>query len=170
MTNELLEQRRTLLKKRFRTSMLQLYVVFAITAYNCVAELVIPSFVLPVSFYLPQFISSYAKFLSNSDGNRTLFVFLVILAFAILLFIGFCLIFARKIYKLMNAVTVTASIDMILLIYIGISGLLVKGLQLFFLINLFAHVWILYLSVTACRSSEGLEVLPEADAEAENSN
>lgn len=162
MTNELLEQRRTLLKKRFRTSMIQLYIVFAVTAYNCIAELVLPSFVLPVSFYLPQFIASYAKVLSDTGDSRAIFFFLVILSLATVLFIFLCLVFARKSHKLMKIITVMVSADMILLIYIGISGLLLKGVQLFFVINLFLHVWILFLSATAGRASEGLEVLPES--------
>ncbi len=162
MTNELLEQRRKLLKKRFRSSMIQLYIVLAITAFNCVAELMLPSFVLPVSFYLPQFIASYAKFLSDSGGSHTLYLFLVILSLAIVLFIALCLVFARKNHKLMRIITVISSVDMILLIYIGISGLFLKGWQSFFVINIFLHIWILFLSATAGRASEGLEVLPES--------
>ncbi|MBE6607273.1 MAG: hypothetical protein E7633_01765 [Ruminococcaceae bacterium] len=162
MTNELLTQRRKLLKKRFRTSMIQLYAVWIITAFNCVAELILPQLVLPVSFYLPQFFAYYANFSSTAENSRTLIYFLTVLSFAVLILLVFSLIFARKNYKLMNIVTATASIDMIMLIYIGISGTLISGFQAFFIINIFAHVWMLYLSATAYRASEGLEVLPDS--------
>ena len=163
MTNELLMQRRKLLKKRFKSSMIQLCIVLAATAYNCVAELILPSFVLPVSFYLPQFFAYYSNFLSSSEKSRTLIYFLAVISFALLILIAVAIIFTRKNYRLMNIVTVTASADMILLMYMGISGTLMSGFQAFFIINLFAHVWILFLSVTARRASEGLDVLPESE-------
>ena len=162
MTNELLAQRRKLLKKRFKSSMIQLYIVLAATAYNCIAELILPSFVLPVSFYLPQFFAYYSNFLSSSEKSRVLIYLLAVISFALLILITVALILARKNYRLMSIVTVSASIDMILLIYMGISGTLVSGFQAFFIINLFAHVWILFLSATARRASEGLDVLPES--------
>ncbi|MBQ5602697.1 MAG: hypothetical protein IIU77_07745 [Clostridia bacterium] len=162
MTNELLSQRRKLLKKRFISSMIQLYIVLAATVYNCIAELVLPGFVLPVSFYLPQFFAYYSRFLSSSGKKGAPIYFLAVISFALLILIAVALILARKNYKLMNLVTVVASIDMILLMYVGISGTLISGFQAFFIINLFAHVWILFLSATARRASEGLEVLPES--------
>ena len=162
MTNELLTKRRKLLKKRFKSSMIQLYIVLAATVYNCVAELILPSFVLPVSFYLPQFFAYYSNFLSSAGKKGAPVYLLTVLSFAILTALVLALIFARKNYKLMNLVTVTSSIDMILLIYVGVSGTLISGFQAFFIINLFAHVWMLYLSATAYRASEGLEVLPES--------
>ena len=163
MTNELLTQRRKLLKKRFTSSMIQLYVVLAATVYNCIAELIIPGFVLPVSFYLPQFFAYYSSFLSTSgEKNGALVYFLTVMSFVLIVLIAAALIFSRKNYRLMNLVTVTASIDMILLIYVGISGILISGFQAFFIINLFAHVWIIFLSATARRASEGLYVLPES--------
>lgn len=168
MKTELIAQRRQLLKKRFISSMIQLYAVLAVTAYNCVAEIVLPGFVLPVSFYIPQFIASYAKFLSKSGESRALFSLLVILSFMLVLFIAFCLIFARRNYKLLKFINVIASVDIIMLIYFGISTLFTTGWQPFFVINIFLHIWILFTSATACRASEGLEVLPESDEESDS--
>ena len=76
-----------------------------------------------------------------------------------------CIIFAKRNYKLVGVISAVASVDMVLLIYIGLQSLLTKGFQGFFVINLFAHIWILFLAMRLRRAAEGLEVLPETDEE-----
>lgn len=158
MSNELVAERRAFLKKRFKSSILQLYAVFCITVYNCIAEFLFPSFVLPFSFYLPQFASNMAKTLSDNTGTSILCTLACIL---VLMLILACIIFAKKNYQLVNVINTVVSADIVLLIYIGLQSLVSKGFQPFFVINLLAHVWILSLSIRLRRASEGLEVLPE---------
>ncbi len=158
MSNELLIERRALLKKRFKSSTLLLFAVFCVTVYNCVAEFFFPSFVFPVSFYLPQFAANMAKTFSGNVGALVLCTLGCLILCAATLS---CIVFTRKNYRLASVISVISSIDIVLLIYIGLQSLLTKGFQGFFVINMFAHIGILFLAMRLRRAAEGLEVLPE---------
>ncbi len=154
-------ERRALLKKRFFWGRIQLAAVLLVTFYNCVAEIVLPTFVLPISFYLPQFLVYYAQNMLDGDGHSVSVYLLCALAFALVALFTFCLIWSKKHYKLVKILTFCAGVDLILLIYFGIMTLFSSGFQLFFVANAFLHIWILYLTVSIPRAAEGLEVLPE---------
>lgn len=161
MTNDLLTERRKLLKKRYILSFWQLFAIFIITIYNCVAELLFGNLVIPVSFYLPQFIASYVKSVLNIQSTWVIVILAVLTALIILAIIT-SLVLSLKYYKSAIFLTVIISLDIIMLIYFGIIGFLTSGFKFFFVINLLAHIWIFHLSVTLKRSAEGLEVLPES--------
>lgn len=160
MSNELIIRRREFLKKRFVSSTVQLSVVLALSLYNCIAELLFPAFAVPVSFYIPQFIITMANRLDLPE-KAVLYSLLLVLAAAILTFIAVCLILSRRHYTLVSFMNVAVSIDMILLIYVGLQSLVINGFDAFFVINLFVHIWMLVLVIRLRRASEGLEVLPE---------
>lgn len=164
MSNNLVAERRTFLKKRFISSIIQLSVVFAWTLYNCVAEIFFPASALPISFYLPQFVVAMA---SAAVKNRVKFILLLILAAISLLLLAACLIMARRNYRLVGLLNIVVSIDMILLIYISLQSLAAKSFNLAFVINLLVHIWMLALVIRLRRASEGLEVLPEITEENE---
>lgn len=158
MTNELLNERRSFQKKRFISSLVQLSFVLFMTVYDCIAELFFPNFVLPISFYLPQFIITYSQ---ATLGKGPLFILFVVLAFAITVFIGVCLSLSKRHYGMVAFITAIIYVDFILLIYIGIQSILLKGFQPFFIVNIFLHIWLIVLTIRLRRSSEALEVLPD---------
>lgn len=162
MSNELVLERRAFLKKRFRSSSIQLYALLCLTVFNCIAELFFPSFVLPASFYLPQFAANMAAIFSDRPAISAL---CIIACVALLALIASCLMLARKNYRLVSVINLIVSLDIVLLIYIGIQSLFLKGFQPFFLINLFLHVWLIALVTRLRRASEGLEVLPDEENE-----
>ncbi len=166
MSNELIAERRSLLKKRFVSSTAQLSAILALSLYNCVAEFLFPAFALPLSFYIPQFIITMANRLTLPE-KAVQYVILLILAAAALIFITVCLILSRRYYKLVSFINAAVSIDMILLIYVGLQSLVINGFDAFFVINLFVHIWMFVLVIRLRRASEGLEVLPEVSEENE---
>ncbi len=157
-TNELLSERREFQKKRYVWSLIQLSAILFMTVYDCIAELLFPTFVLPISFYLPQFIITYSQ---ATVKNATFFILLTVLAFMIIAFIGLCLSLSRRFYSMISFITAIVYVDFILLIYIGLQSILTKGFEPFFLVNLFLHIWMLVLTSRLRSSAEALEVLPE---------
>lgn len=162
MSNKLVTERRAFLKKRFKFCLILTYAIFCVTLYNCIAEFFFPTLVLPVSFYLPQFMANMAKTFSD---RIFISVLCALACTALLALLLFCIVRVRKNYRLAGILNVVVSIDVVLLIYIGLQSLLTKGFQSFFVLNLLAHIWMLSLVIRLSRSSEGLEVLPETDEE-----
>lgn len=158
MSENLVNQRRAFLKKRFISSIIQLSIVFVWTVYNCIAEIFFASSALPASFYIPQFLSALAR--KNSESGVK-FALLTILASAILIFLAFCLAASRKNYRLVGFLNFTVSADVVLLIYIVLQSLATKSIAISMVINLLVHIWLLVLVIRLRRACEGLEVLPE---------
>ncbi len=160
MSENLVKQRRAFLKKRFVSSIIQLSVVLVWTVYNCIAEIFFASSALPVSFYIPQFISALAK---KNSASGAKFALLIILAVAILIFLALCLVMSRKNYRIVGFLNFTVSADIVLLIYIALQSLATKSFSISIVINLLFHIWLLVLAIRLRRACEGLEVLPEGD-------
>ena len=168
MRSTVIAERRRFLKKRLVRSTIFLSVILALTVFNCLAELFFPALILPISFYLPQFVCSMAARLSLPQ-SAIAFTLLCILALAIVVLIAVCLIFSRKIYSFVSFLNVVVSLDIVLLLYVGVSSLFINGFDFFFVVNLLLHVWMLSLTIRLRRSAEGLEVLPEKYVDDEDS-